>query len=126
MTTARKFGTQLHDGRVTSLTPSRKGYLEQRTDTVSRLSDSSKQYAFKGVERMGTVFAYDFTDPAAPRLVRHSSAPRTDVDDEAGELDVESVILVNATESLLAGGAPVRIVGNEIFGTIAVFSVSAA
>jgi hypothetical protein len=108
MTTARKLGTQLHDVRATGLKPSRKGNLEQRTDTVSMSSDSSNQYAFKGVERMGTVFAYDITDPAAPRFVRHASAQRTDSDDEAGELDVESVILVNAIESPLAGGAPMR------------------
>ncbi len=127
MITSRRFDVQFHYDNAAGAQDRREDVKGKEADMVAG-ANLPNRYAFTGTERAGAVFAYDVTDPMAPRFVRHVTSHRPNilpVDDESGELDLESVIFLNANESPLAGNAPMRIVGSEILGTLAVFSVSA-
>lgn len=87
------------------------------------------QYAFREIDRMDNFYTYDVTNPGAPRLVRRSGAPisrETVFENEINEHEAEVVVLVSSAKCAHGDFVPLRIVGNAIGGTVAVFSVSAA
>jgi hypothetical protein len=73
-----------------------------------------RTYAFIGLERVGGVFAYDVTDPAAPTFAAYANA--RDVD-----LGPEGVTFVAADDSPTC--TPLVLVGNEVSRTLAVYEV---
>jgi hypothetical protein len=73
-----------------------------------------RTYAFIGLERVGGVFAYDVTDPAAPTFAAYANA--RDVD-----LGPEGVTFVGADDSPTC--SPLVLVGNEVSRTLAVYEV---
>ncbi|SQG63421.1 alkaline phosphatase [Corynebacterium renale] len=90
--------------------------------TVGRVGE--RTYAFIGAERVGGVFVYDVTVPAAAKYVTYvnnrnfEAAPDSA---EAGDLGPEGFAFVSAEES--PSGEALLVVGNEVSGTTTVYEV---
>lgn len=85
-------------------------------------------YAFIGLERTGGIMVYDVTDPETPEFVgywsnRDMAADPTSAD-YAGDLGPESLLFISAADSPVPG-VPLLISGNEVSGTVTVYSVTA-
>ena len=83
-----------------------------------------RQYAFIGLERMGGIMVYDITDPTAPEFLEYINNRRFDVaadSSAAGDLGIESIKFVSADDS--PNGKPLLITGNEVSGTVSIFSL---
>lgn len=87
-----------------------------------------KTFAFIGLERMGGIMVYDVTKPQAPVFVDYMNT-RDDWTTEdpgtvlstVGDLGPEGLKFVPAAQS--PSGQPLLIVGNEVSGTTAVFTI---
>ena len=91
-------------------------------------------FAFIGFEEVGGVAMFDVTDPETPSFVDYSNTrdfdidPETAIEDEgepasvAGDLAPEGLTFVPATDS--PSGDPLLIVGYEVSGTTAVYSIA--
>ena len=86
-----------------------------------------KTFAFIGLERMGGVFAYDISNPAAPILVDYLNTrddfildPETNLA-AVGDLGPEGLYFVPAADS--PNGEALLIVGNEVSGTTAIMQI---
>lgn len=92
--------------------------------TVGQVGE--RTYAFIGLERMGGIFVYDITNPYDAFFVEYINnrdvTEGLEVGDAIGDLAPESLLFVAADES--PTGAPALIVGNEVSGTVAVYSVT--
>ena len=92
--------------------------------TVGQIGE--RTYAFIGLERMGGIFVYDITNPYDAFFVEYINnrdvTEGLTVGDAIGDLAPESLLFVSADES--PTGAPALIVGNEISGTVAVYSIT--
>lgn len=95
---------------------------------------AGRTYAFIGLERIGGVFVYDVTDPAAAEYVtyvnnRDFSVSAIDEETEqlndnwaeAGDLGAEGLVFIPAAES--PNGKNLLAVGNEVSGTTTVFEI---
>ncbi|MFN3597893.1 MAG: choice-of-anchor I family protein [Rubricoccaceae bacterium] len=84
-----------------------------------------RRYAFIGLERIGGIFVYDITAPAAPVFVDYvnnrdfSVTPGPGV---GGDLGLEALVFVPAAES--PNGQPLVIASNEVSGTVTLFQFS--
>ena len=78
---------------------------------------AGRNFAFIGLERVGGVFAYDVTDPAAPTLAAYANSRATD-------LGAEGVTFVKAGDSPTR--TPLVLIGNEVSRTVAVYEVTGA
>lgn len=101
-------------------------------EAVTVASIDGSVFAFVGMERVGGVIVYDVTLPETPRFVSYVNGRNFavafdgDVPAElalAGDLGPESVVFVPAEHSPIA--SPLLIVGNEVSGTTALYSVEA-
>ncbi len=91
--------------------------------TVGRVGP--RDYAFVGLERVGTLMVYDVTDPRAPKFVQYLNTRSFGNDGLPGQDDsgAEGVTFVSAEDS--PNGRPLLLVGNEVSQTLAVFEVEA-
>ncbi|NVK58405.1 MAG: collagen-like protein [Alteromonadaceae bacterium] len=92
--------------------------------TVGKIGE--RTYAFIGLERMGGIFVYDITNPYDAYFVEYINnrnlTEGLEVGDAIGDLAPESLLFVKAEDSVT--GQPMLIAGNEVSGTVAVYSVS--
>jgi hypothetical protein len=91
--------------------------------TVGRVGP--RDYAFIGLERIGTLMVYDVTDPRSPQFVQYLNTRSFGNDRLSGQDDsgAEGVTFVSAEDS--PNGRPLLLVGNEVSQTLAVFEVEA-
>jgi len=89
--------------------------------TVGRVGP--RDYAFIGLERIGTLMVYDVTDPRSPQFVQYLNTRSFGNDRLPGQDDsgAEGVTFVSAEDS--PSGRPLLLVGNEVSQTMAVFEV---
>ncbi|MBR9921568.1 MAG: T9SS type A sorting domain-containing protein [Bacteroidetes bacterium] len=83
-----------------------------------------RQYAFIGLERVGGIMVYDITDPAEPEFLEYLNNRNFEVDAEdpaAGDLGIECIYFISANES--PNGKPMLVTGNEVSGTVSLFSL---
>lgn len=103
---------------------------EPEAITVGWIGD--RAYAFIGLERIGGVFVYDVTNPAAPTFVTYANHRDFSVafDPDAvtpqelqmvGDLGPESVLYVSADDS--PTGSDLLIVANEISGSVSIYQI---
>lgn len=98
-----------------------------------------KTYAFIGMERIGGIFVYDITDPAASEYVtyvnnRNFAVQPEDNVAEAGDSGPESIVFVpsadltahDAAAAGEAGNAGMLIVGNEVTGSTTFYAVDSS
>ena len=98
-----------------------------------------KTYAFIGMERIGGIFVYDITDPAASEYVtyvnnRNFAVQPEDNVAEAGDSGPESIVFVpsadlaahGAAAASEAGNAGMLIVGNEVTGSTTFYAVDSS
>jgi hypothetical protein len=78
---------------------------------------AGRTFAFIGLERVGGVFAYDVTDPAAPTLAAYANSRATD-------LGAEGLSFIKAEDSPTR--TPLVLIGNEVSRTVAVYEVTGA
>lgn len=82
-------------------------------------------YAFIGLERQGGVMVYNINDPKNPYFVDYVNHRDFTADAEtveAGDLGVEGLLFINATDS--PNGQPMLVTANEVSGTVSLFGVS--
>jgi hypothetical protein len=91
--------------------------------TVGRVGP--RDYAFIGLERIGTLMVYDVTDPRTPVFVQYLNTRSFGNDRLPDQADsgAEGVTFVSAEDS--PNGRPLLLVGNEVSQTLAVFEVEA-
>jgi len=89
----------------------------------------NKTFAFIGLERMGGIMVYDVTDPTAPTFVDYyntrsdwTTADPSTVLSTVGDLGPEGLTFVSAAQS--PTGNALLIVGNEVSGTTAVYTIA--
>jgi hypothetical protein len=89
--------------------------------TVGRVGP--RDYAFIGLERIGTLMVYDVTDPRSPVFVQYLNTRSFGNDRLPAQADsgAEGVTFVGAEDS--PNGRPLLLVGNEVSQTMAVFEV---
>jgi hypothetical protein len=89
--------------------------------TVGRVGP--RDYAFIGLERIGTLMVYDVTNPRTPEFVQYLNTRSFGNDRLPGQADsgAEGVTFVSAEDS--PNGRPLLLVGNEVSQTLAVFEV---
>lgn len=86
-----------------------------------------KAYAFVGLERVGGIMVYNISNPQAPEFVQYINTRDFTVADvetdlaEVGDLGPEGLKFVAASNS--PTGEPLLIVGNEVSGTTAFFTI---
>ncbi len=98
---------------------------EPEAVTIAELD--GKIFALIGLERIGGIFVYDITDPANATYVNYVNNRNFDADPttaEAGDLGVESVLFIPATDSPV--DFPLVVTANEVSGTVSIFSVNAS
>jgi len=102
---------------------------EPEAVTLANIGGST--FAFIALERTSGVMVYDITLPETPRFVSFATSRNFDVDfdgdvaselSEAGDLGPESVVFIPASES--PTGQALLVMGNEISGTTALYSVT--
>ena len=76
-----------------------------------------KTFAFIGLERAGGVMVYDVTQPAAPSFTTYINSRSG----TTGDRGPEGLALIPAKHS--PNGNPLLVVGNEISGTTAIYSI---
>lgn len=85
-----------------------------------------RTYAFIGLERMGGIFIYDITNPYsaffADYVINRDLTEGLSAADIIGDLAPESLLFVPAEDS--ANGSPLLVVGNEVSGTVSVWSIT--
>lgn len=92
---------------------------------IARIGDQI--YALIGLERIGGIMVYNVTDPQNPTYVSYVNNRNFDVaaeTPEAGDLGVESLVFVPAEQSPTKN--PLVIAGNEVSGSLTLFSVNEA
>ncbi len=85
---------------------------------------NGRTFAFIGLERIGGIMIYDITNPESPRFVQYvlDRDFTVAVDSaDAGDLGPEGMQFVPAAQS--PNGNPLLLVGNEISGTTAIYSI---
>ncbi|GGW94370.1 choice-of-anchor I family protein [Alteromonas halophila] len=97
---------------------------EPEAVTVGKIGD--RTYAFIGTERMGGIFVYDVTNPYDAKfseyVINRDLTEGLTADDVIGDLAPESLVFISAEDS--PTGTPLLVVGNEVSGTVSVWSVN--
>jgi len=91
----------------------------------ARLGDDL--FVLVGLERIGGIFVYEINDPRNPRFVSYFNNRNFTVDaktPQAGDLGVEDIKFIPAAQSPIQ--KPLVLVGNEVSGTVTLFSVNEA
>ena len=86
---------------------------------------NGERYALIGLERVGGVMVYNISDPLNPFFVDYINNRDFSVDAEsieAGDLGCESIVFIDANDSPTR--EPMIITGNEVSGTLTLFSVN--
>ena len=100
-------------------------------EAIELASIGGSTFAFIGLERTSGIFVYDITLPETPRFVSFATSRDFAVDFDgdvaaelslAGDLGPESIDFVAAEDS--PTGEALLILGNEVSGTTAIFSVT--
>ncbi|MCA9759083.1 MAG: choice-of-anchor I family protein [Candidatus Eisenbacteria bacterium] len=84
-----------------------------------------RYYAFVGLERIGGVVVYDITDPNAPEFIAYENS--RDFSGSAStstDLGPEGIAFISADDS--PTGTDLLAVGNEVSGTVSLYSVETA
>jgi Ca2+-binding RTX toxin-like protein len=76
---------------------------------------AGKPYAFLSLERTGGVFAFDLSDPTAPKFVSYLNTGPTD-------LAPEGIVFISAADSPI--GRPLILIANEVSGTVSIIQVN--
>lgn len=85
---------------------------------------NGRTFAFIGLERIGGIMIYDISNPESPRFVQYVLDRDFTVavaSPDAGDLGPEGMHFVDAAQS--PNGKPMLLVGNEISGTTAIYSI---
>ncbi len=85
---------------------------------------NGRTYAFIGLERIGGIMVYDVTNASSPHVVQYINTRDFSADAEAGtagDLAPEGLTFVPASDS--PTGQPLLIVGYEVSGSVAIFSI---
>ncbi|MDC8832606.1 choice-of-anchor I family protein [Alteromonas gilva] len=124
--TASLFGAAFNNGDDENEGDSRSENKGPEPEALTIGQVGERTYAFIGLERMGGIFVYDITNPYDAFFVEYINnrdlTEGLEVGDAIGDLAPESLLFVAAEDSVT--GQPMLIVGNEVSGTVAVYSVS--
>ena len=124
--TASLYGSAFNNGDDENEGDSRSENKGPEPEALTVGQVGERTYAFIGLERMGGIFVYDITNPYDAFFVEYINnrdvTEGLEVGDAIGDLAPESLLFVAADES--PTGAPALIVGNEVSGTVAVYSVT--
>ncbi|MFC3203145.1 choice-of-anchor I family protein [Alteromonas oceani] len=124
--TASLYGSAFNNGDDENEGDSRSENKGPEPEALTVGQVGERTYAFIGLERMGGIFVYDITNPYDASFVEYiNNRDVTEglvVGDAIGDLAPESLLFVAADES--PTGAPALIVGNEVSGTVAVYSIT--
>ena len=128
--TADRYGIDFNNDNTENDPDGRSDAKGPEPEAVAVGTVGESTYAFIGLERMGGVMIYDVTDPTEPVFVDYVNDRNLAVDPvdglaDAGDLGPESIVFVSAAESPVAGVA-LLLVGHEVSGTIAVYSITPA
>jgi len=85
---------------------------------------NGRTYAFIGLERIGGVFVYDVTNPAAAELVTYANSRHFDETPgpgSGGDLSPEGLLVIPAETS--PTGTPLLVMSHEVSGTVAIFEI---
>lgn len=91
--------------------------------TIGTIGDSV--YAYIGLERIGGIFVYNVTNPAAPKFIQYinnrdfTQTPGAGTTNTIGDLGPEGMLFIPAANSPVARNLVV--VANEISGTVSIF-----
>jgi hypothetical protein len=100
-------------------------------EAIELASIGGSTFAFIGLERTSGILVYDITLPETPRFVSFATSRDfavdfdSDIPEEvsaAGDLGPESIDFISAEDS--PTGQPLLVLGNEVSGTTAIFSVT--
>ncbi|TDQ41983.1 choice-of-anchor I family protein [Aureibacillus halotolerans] len=91
---------------------------EPESVTTGQIGD--KTYAFVGLEREGSIAVYDVTNPEKAAYVTMFNSRDFSGSEVAGDVAPEGLAFVTAEESIT--GEPMLLVGNEVSGTMSVFT----
>lgn len=127
--TARFFPQNFNTGHTTNALDDRSDNKgpEPEATAIGVINDSV--YAFIGLERIGTMFMYNVTNPTAPRYVDYINSRNLTVSPNltnvtngtVGDLGCEVIQYIPASES--PNGADMIVAGNEISGTVSFYNV---
>ena len=124
--TASLYGSAFNNGDDENEGDSRSENKGPEPEALTVGQVGERTYAFVGMERMGGIFVYDITNPYDAFFVEYINnrdvTEGLEVGDAIGDLAPESLLFVSADES--PTGAPALIVGNEVSGTVAVYSIT--
>ena len=124
--TASLYGSAFNNGDDENEGDSRSENKGPEPEALTVGQVGERTYAFIGLERMGGIFVYDITNPYDAFFVEYINnrdvTEGLEVGDAIGDLAPESLLFVAADES--PTGAPALIVGNEVSGTVAVYSIT--
>ena len=124
--TASLYGSAFNNGDDENEGDSRSENKGPEPEALTVGQVGERTYAFIGMERMGGIFVYDITNPYDAFFVEYINnrdvTEGLEVGDAIGDLAPESLLFVTADES--PTGAPALIVGNEVSGTVAVYSIT--
>jgi Esterase-like activity of phytase/Immunoglobulin I-set domain len=127
--TSRFFPLNFNTGHTTNTLDDRSDNKgpEPEATAIGVINDSV--YAFIGLERIGTVFMYNVSNPTAPRYVDYINSRNLTVSPSlanvtngtVGDLGCEVIQYIPASES--PNGADMILSGNEISGTVSFYNV---
>lgn len=124
--TASLYGSAFNNGDDENEGDSRSENKGPEPEALTVGQVGERTYAFIGLERMGGIFVYDITNPYDAFFVEYINnrdvTEGLEVGDAIGDLAPESLLFVAADES--PTGGPALIVGNEVSGTVAVYSIT--
>ncbi|MFC4699983.1 choice-of-anchor I family protein [Glaciecola siphonariae] len=83
----------------------------------------NRQYAFVGLERMGGVMVYDITNPYNVQFISYFNNRGVEEGaDITGDLAPEGMTFIDAASS--PSGEPLLVIGNEVSGSVSIWSLS--
>ncbi|MET0387294.1 MAG: choice-of-anchor I family protein [Polyangiales bacterium] len=122
--TARKHPEAFNADNVDSELEGRSDDKGPEPEGVTLGALDGRTYAFIGAERIGSVFAYDVTNPEAPCFAGYANARVFDGDpeaDAAGDLAPEGLLVIPAENS--PSGEPLLVVANEVSGSTSLYTL---
>lgn len=118
--TAEKHGNAFNNDEDANEGDARSANKGPEPEALTLGTIDGKTYAFIGTERMGSIFVYDITDPATPKLVDYLiNRGLVEGSQITGDMAPEGMKFVDAKDS--STGKPLLIVGNEISGSVSVW-----
>ncbi|WP_119395994.1 choice-of-anchor I family protein [Salinibius halmophilus] len=118
--TAEKHGDAFNNDEDANEGDARSANKGPEPEALTLGTINGRTYAFVGMERMGTIFVYDISNPQAPEFVDYlNNRGLVEGADITGDMAPEGMKFVDAKDS--ATGQPLLIIGNEISGTVSVW-----